>query len=85
LTVFVNHLKSHFVPFNDPDPVAGGLAADELRHRQVDGMVTIIEQETRPDSRYVVCGDMNGAPDSPALGQFANTSRLGLHDGPASP
>ena len=35
LTVFVNHLKSHFVPFTEPDPVAAGIAADQLRERQV--------------------------------------------------
>ena len=30
LTVFVTHLKSHFVPFMEPDAVAAGNAADQL-------------------------------------------------------
>jgi endonuclease/exonuclease/phosphatase family metal-dependent hydrolase len=84
LTVFVNHLKSHFVPFNDPDPNAAQ-HADELRRRQVDGMIKIIESQTRPNSRYVVVGDMNDPPSSRALGQLADVTRLGLHDGLTSP
>jgi endonuclease/exonuclease/phosphatase family metal-dependent hydrolase len=85
LTVFVNHLKSHFVPFTDPDPVAAGVAADQLRERQVNAAIQIISSQTRPNSRYVVCGDMNDPPDSPALGQFADPTRLGLHNALTDP
>jgi endonuclease/exonuclease/phosphatase family metal-dependent hydrolase len=65
------------VPFTEPDPVAARLAADQLRQRQVDAMIRIIGSQTRPDSRYVVCGDMNDPPDPTALGHLAD-ARLKL-------
>jgi hypothetical protein len=34
LTIFVNHLKSHYVPFDAPDPEAETKRANELRQRQ---------------------------------------------------
>jgi hypothetical protein len=54
-TVFNNHLKSQFVPF-DQDPVAGKQANDERRRRQAETVERIVAARTRPDSRYVVAG-----------------------------
>lgn len=48
-------------------------------------MIKIIESQTRPNSRYVVLGDMNDPPDSAALGQLADPARLGLHDALKNP
>jgi hypothetical protein len=55
-TVFNNHLKSQFVPFNQ-DPVAGREANDDRRHRQAETVERIVAARTRPDSRFVVVGD----------------------------
>ena len=50
LTLFVSHLKSKFVPFDDPDPVATGLANDQLRTRQAETITRVVSGRTRPDA-----------------------------------
>jgi endonuclease/exonuclease/phosphatase family metal-dependent hydrolase len=77
-TVFNNHLKSHFVPFDSPDPVAEERSSNELRRRQCAGAATIIAAEMRPDSRYLVVGDLNDPPDSPFLQPLVSASELRL-------
>jgi endonuclease/exonuclease/phosphatase family metal-dependent hydrolase len=77
-TVFNNHLKSHFVPFTAADPAAEQLRADELRGRQCEVAAAIIAAETRPNSSFVVVGDMNDPPDSPFLAPLVSTDRLEL-------
>jgi endonuclease/exonuclease/phosphatase family metal-dependent hydrolase len=67
LTVFGTHLKSKFVDFTAPDPVAAAAAADLLRTRQAEMIVRIIERRTSTRQRYLLCGDMNDTPDSAAL------------------
>jgi endonuclease/exonuclease/phosphatase family metal-dependent hydrolase len=76
-TVFNNHLKSQFVPF-DQDPVAGKEANDTRRRRQAETVEQIVAARTRPDSRYVVLGDLNDPPDSPALAPITASAQLGL-------
>jgi endonuclease/exonuclease/phosphatase family metal-dependent hydrolase len=78
LTVFNTHLKSHYVPFTEGDPEAEGTKANELRRRQCDAAESIIESQTRPDSRYVVVGDMNDPPDSPFLAPLGQSANLNL-------
>jgi endonuclease/exonuclease/phosphatase family metal-dependent hydrolase len=78
LTVFNTHLKSHFVPFTAPDPEAEHVRANELRRRQCEAVATIIETQMRPNSRFVVCGDMNDPPDSEFLGPLGGTAGLTL-------
>ena len=68
--MFNNHLKSQFVPF-DQDPVAGKQANDERRRRQAETVERIVAARTRPDSRFVVVGDLNDAPDAPTLAGIA--------------
>ena len=80
LTVFNNHLKSHYVPFTE-DPEVEGKRANELRKRQCEAVATIIETETRPDSSYVVVGDMNDPPDSEFLTPLASSTALKLKFG----
>jgi endonuclease/exonuclease/phosphatase family metal-dependent hydrolase len=77
LTLFNNHLKSQFVPFGE-DQVAGKEANDLRRRRQAETVERIVAARTRPDSRYLVLGDMNDAPDSPALAAIAASGQLGL-------
>jgi endonuclease/exonuclease/phosphatase family metal-dependent hydrolase len=66
LTIYNTHLKSHFVPFNQ-DPVAGAEAADERRQRQAETISRIISRMERPNSKFVLTGDMNDPPDSAFL------------------
>jgi endonuclease/exonuclease/phosphatase family metal-dependent hydrolase len=84
-TVFNNHLKSHYVPFNAPDPDAERERANELRRRQSEVAATIIAAEMRPNSRFVVIGDMNDPPDSPFLEPLAAAPKLKLSFGLATP
>src|SRR5262249_10536036 len=58
-TLFNNHLKSHFVPFNVADPAAEADRANQLRRRQCDAAAKIIAKQMRPDSPFIVVGDMN--------------------------
>lgn len=66
LTLYNNHLKSHFVPF-DQDQVAGAKAADERRRQQAETIARIVAGRTRPQSNFMIVGDMNDPPESPCL------------------
>lgn len=57
-TLFNNHLKSHFVPF-DEDQDAGAAAANRRRQQQAETIAEIVAARTRPDSPYLVVGDMS--------------------------
>jgi hypothetical protein len=80
-TIFVNHLKSHFVPFDVDDPAAEAKRANELRRRQCEVAAQIIDAEMRPNSAFLVVGDMNDPPDSEFLAPLAQSSRLKLVSG----
>jgi endonuclease/exonuclease/phosphatase family metal-dependent hydrolase len=82
-TLFVTHLKSHFVPFTE-DQEAGKKAANERRRLQAETAALIIEQQMRPDSSYIVLGDMNDAPDSAFLRPLTDNFDLNLVDGLAN-
>ena len=77
-TLFNNHLKSHYVPF-DEDPVAGAAAANQTRQRQAEIVAEIVRERLRPHSRYVIVGDMNDPPDSEWMEPLVD-SPLGLVD-----
>lgn len=77
LTVFNNHLKSQFVPFGQ-DPVAGKQANDTRRRQQAETIERIVAARTRPDSRYLIVGDLNDTPDAPALAAITASSQLQL-------
>lgn len=66
LTVYNTHLKSHFVPFGQ-DPVQGAIRANERRRRQAETIARIISKMERPNSSFVLVGDMNDPPDSEFL------------------
>ena len=55
--------------------------ANELRRRQCDAAAAIIDAQMRPDSAYVVVGDMNDPPDSPFLAPLATSPTLKLQFG----
>jgi endonuclease/exonuclease/phosphatase family metal-dependent hydrolase len=79
LTLFVTHLKSQFVPFDDPDPEATAAANDQLRTRQAETIARVVAARTRPDTRYAILGDLNDAPDAVTLAPMV--AALGLVDG----
>lgn len=83
-TLFNTHLKSNYVPFNE-DPVAGRAAANERRRRQAQTMAKIIKARTRPDSRFLIVGDMNDAPESEFLRGFTQDAELRLTNAFAAP
>ncbi len=83
LTLFIHHLKSRFVPFGT-SPTTGAAQNDELRRRQCVAAASIIRARTRPDSSFVVLGDMNDNPDSPSMVPLVS-SDLGLVDALADP
>lgn len=84
LTVFNTHLKSHYVDFRE-DPAAGQAAANERRRQQAETVGRIVKARTRPDSRYVVVGDMNDPPTSEFLRGFTREPALRLINGLADP
>lgn len=81
LTVYNTHLKSHFVPFGQ-DPVAGAAAANERRRQQAEMVAQIVSARMRPNSTFLVVGDMNDAPDAAPLIPLG--SKLTLTDGLAN-
>lgn len=83
-TLFNNHLKSHFVPHGE-DRQAGQRSANERRRRQAQVVARIVAARTRPDSAYVVTGDMNDPPDSQWLEPMVAAPQLNLVDGLTSP
>jgi len=84
LTIFNNHLKSHFVDYRE-DPVAGEQSNNERRARQAEMVAQIVKSRTRPNSRFVVLGDMNDPPDSTYLQAFLGDAELQLVDALANP
>lgn len=81
-TIFNNHLKSKFNPDNDP---AVDRQSDERRQRQAEVVADIVQRVTRPNSLYVVLGDMNDSPDATVLEPLVSNNNLGLVDGLADP
>jgi len=64
--LYNTHLKSHYVPFGE-DPVLGAQKANERRRRQSEKIAEIIGRQERPNSKYILTGDMNDPPESEFL------------------
>lgn len=78
-TVFINHLKSKFVPFFVQDKEAAQRENSLRRTMQAETIARVVEGQTRPNSRYIVLGDMNDGPESDPL-QALREGGLGLTD-----
>lgn len=76
-TLFNNHLKSQFTPF-DEDPVEGAAGNDERRQQQAETITRIIKARINPNSDYVIVGDMNDAPDAGPLAPLVGDTTLKL-------
>jgi endonuclease/exonuclease/phosphatase family metal-dependent hydrolase len=77
-TIFVNHLKSKFIPFFRQDRDEAGAANDLLRRQQAETIARIVSAHTRPRSRFIVLGDLNDSPDAQPLAPLPGD--LGLAD-----
>ena len=64
--IYNTHLKSHFVPFGQ-DPIQGAIGTNNRRRRQAETISRIISRMERPNSRFVLTGDMNDPPNSQFL------------------
>lgn len=74
--LFVNHLKSKFIPVDHPDPAAALASSNRRRTQQAETVARIVEARTRPDSPYVILGDMNDSPDAATLAPMVSGLNL---------
>ncbi len=65
-TIYNTHLKSHYVPFGQ-NQEQGAIDANNRRRRQAETISKIISRMERPNSKFVLTGDMNDPPDSQFL------------------
>lgn len=83
-TLFNNHLKSHYVDFKE-DPAIAEQKNNERRTCQAEVVSTIVKDQTRPDSRFIILGDMNDPPDSPCLEHISKDSEMNLTNALTNP
>jgi endonuclease/exonuclease/phosphatase family metal-dependent hydrolase len=84
LTLYNNHLKSHFVSA-DEDPELGVAEANQRRYQQAEVINNIVTKRTRPDSRFITLGDFNDTPDSQWLIPLVSSATLSLHNALTNP
>ncbi len=65
-SLYNTHLKSAFVPFYE-DQVLGQQAANTRRQQQAEMISELISAVERPNSAFILTGDMNDTPDSLCL------------------
>lgn len=83
-TLYNTHLKSHFVARGE-DPIAGAASANERRRRQAETIARILGKMERRGGRFVLTGDMNDPPDSPALAAMLEADGQALVDALENP
>jgi endonuclease/exonuclease/phosphatase family metal-dependent hydrolase len=83
-TLYNNHLKSQYVPFGE-NPIAGAQQAGLRRTRQAEMVASIVSARMRPNSAFIVVGDMNDSPDTATLAPFAANAAMGLVNALAHP
>lgn len=83
LSIYNTHMKSNFVDRTEHRTeearAAARVRANDRRRRQAQVTRDLIAAETRPNSRFVLLGDMNDDPDSDHLAPMVDSS-LGLVD-----
>lgn len=77
-TLYNTHLKSHYVPWTTSHKTAEKREADRRRTQQAEMIARIIAARARPDSAFVLVGDMNDAVDSACLRPFTRCRALRL-------
>jgi len=78
LSIYNTHMKSNFIDWSEhrtPDQrEAARTRNNERRKRQAEASRRIVEDETRPSSKYVVLGDMNDDPESEFLAPLVQST-----------
>jgi endonuclease/exonuclease/phosphatase family metal-dependent hydrolase len=82
--IFNNHLKSHWVDWRK-ERAAGKRDNDARRTRQAEMITKIVKARTRPNSAFIITGDMNDPPDSTCLSSFVDDPELDLTNALADP
>lgn len=80
-TLYNTHLKSHFGDDDGQEKSAN----DVRRRRQAETIHRIVGERQRPDSRYVITGNMNDPPDAPTLAAMLTSEGNKLINGLANP
>lgn len=83
-TLYNTHLKSNYVPYYE-DQVTGAERANQRRRRQAEMVAAVIAGAERPDSSYVLLGDMNDAHNSEYLQPMLTVENQRLVNGLANP
>lgn len=68
-TIFNTHLKSNYMRW-DEDPVVAIPRIQARRRRQAEIVAAIVEARMRPNSSYLVTGDMNDGVEAESLAAF---------------
>jgi len=84
LTIFNNHLKSKLVMPGE-DAVESKAKSDARRKNQAEVAARIVRARTRPNSHYMILGDMNDTPGSSCLEPLVLDPNLKLVNGLAAP
>ena len=77
-TLFNTHLKSHFVDNQSTDPEGDARKSNEKRRKQSAAIAEIIKDQTRPNSSFILLGDMNDDIEAAPLAEFINDPELNL-------
>jgi hypothetical protein len=83
-TLYITHLKSHFIAHGE-DPVAGAQASAERRRLQAETIARIVAAPQRAGARYLIVGDMNDPVDSTTLEAMRTIEGAPLANGSAHP
>lgn len=76
-SIFNNHLKSHYKDYRK-DPEIAKRENNKRRARQAEIIMKIVKQRTRPNSSFIILGDMNDPPNSDYLKSFVEDKSLKL-------
>ena len=83
-TIFNTHLKSQYLAPQE-NPITGKERADLIRTRQSETAAAIIAARTRPNTPFLLLGDMNDVPIATPLAAIAQNPDLPLVNGLANP
>jgi endonuclease/exonuclease/phosphatase family metal-dependent hydrolase len=83
-TLFINHLKSHYTGAGQ-ESATEKEENDQRRTRQSEKVAEIVKERTRPNSPFIILGDMNDPPDSTCLDPFARDPELNLANALSKP
>lgn len=82
-TLYNNHLKSHYVAWNERNKEAARAAANARRQGQAETIAKVIRARPDGGERCVVVGDMNDPPDARSLASLKDD--LGFKDALTEP